>query len=83
MCARAWYVEYWKQFRLFQLASAIREEAIVGNQRETRTHSQKVDSVAKALGVRLQASSRSKRSLLRKRRNGGVYEKSPVKDRAF
>ena len=67
----------------YQLPPAIREEALVGKQRKTRIHSQKVGSAAKALGARLQASSRSKRGLLRKRRNGGVYEKSPVKDRAF
>ena len=51
--------------------------------RQPCTHSQKVGSAAEALGARLQASSRSKRDLLRKRRNDGVYEKSPVKDRAF
>ncbi len=51
--------------------------------RQPRTHSQKVGSAAEALGARLQASSCSKRDLLRKRRNDGVYEKSPVKDRAF
>jgi hypothetical protein len=50
---------------------------------KTRTHSQKVGSAAEASGARLQASSRSKRDLLRKRRNDRVYEKSPVKDRAF
>lgn len=67
----------------YQLPSAIREETFVGNQWKTCTHSQKVGSAAKALGARLQASSRSKRDLLRKRRNDGVYEKSPVFDRAF
>ena len=36
-----------------------------------------------ALEAHLQASSRSKRDLLRKRGNDGVYEKSPAFDRAF
>lgn len=67
----------------YQLPSAIREEAFVGNQRKTHTHSQKVGSAEEALGAHLQASSRSKRDLLRKRGNDGVYEKSPAFDRAF
>ena len=67
----------------YQLPSSIREEAFVGNQRKTHTHSLKVGSAEEALGAHLQASSRSKRDLLRKRGNDGVYEKSPAFDRAF